>query len=471
MISTTRNSVSRWRRYRLLNVVFPIIATLLAFLFTMLPVAIGTTQWNYVHELQYNEEGVSGQQLSQSRIQFLNTRGIIGSNRTYASNLAKTSYAHEAHFAIRHRQNYYVWSNEKFGWHMGTYTGNFNRIPMDPNPIYHSQPVVFWEIMINYNMADGSSGGVWAQDVAYGGRNTNHTYTINYVGPHNGQYMWSFKIDSTTVAELDNWNPYGMACAGCNRNSTASDCNNYGAFNTMKFKEYRTNTWRSFGYKSVYPYRYLLGDHVESLLSTDPGYRRIVNSPDGMEVVRGVGGGGAEEYTYSISNDISDSPMKSSSSSGEETPETDVFTEYSDVTTAQQSAGFYAKTPRETLGGKVSSVHATTDRPENVVSTEYDNGLLVSASRTDQIDYAARIKSMEDLTEKANIHPDKLPYLIDVAGHQGMLWPAHKNVGDVKPGSAAIYWWDSGVEYQVVGSINILLNDEQAKNLASSFYQ
>lgn len=437
----------------------------------ILPAAETYSSQSFIHELPYNEEGMTGQAVS-GGIHWVLTHGIYGYNRTYSSPLARTSYAHEAHYSVKYNHSYSTWSEELFGWHMGTYTGNFNQPPdhhPDPSPIYHSQPVVFWEILIDYEIDGGRTGGVWEQDVANGGWNTPHYYTINYVRPENGQYVWSFKIDSTTVAELYNWNSSGQAEAGCNRNSINSDCNNYGSFSSIQWHNVSTNVWYNLGYGGVNSYRYVAYDYADSLICTDPGYRRQQPNPPNTSIVidRGVGGAGGGQA-------LSGTFMPSSQASTEANSTSTVsdFKTSANLETAKQTAGFGIKTPKETLGGNISSVYSTDDRPENIINADYNNGLRLRGSElSSPIDYAARISSMQDMSRKANVHPDKLPYLVNVAGHQGMLWPAHKNVGDIAPGTAAIYWCDSGVEYRVAGNQAMLLDDAKAMSVANSFYK
>jgi len=125
----------------------------------------------------------------------------------------------------------------------------------------------------------------------------------------------------------------------------------------------------------------------------------------------------------------------------------------STIAEAIQSTGMNIRVPRDTLGGAPTAVKTVAADKELGTNTyiycTYSNGMNLNAESSPQVDYAAQIANMEQLNRTASIHPDKLPYLVTVAGHQGMLWPAHMNQGDTQPGVPVLYWWDSGVSYSL----------------------
>lgn len=118
---------------------------------------------------------------------------------------------------------------------------------------------------------------------------------------------------------------------------------------------------------------------------------------------------------------------------------------------AMHITGLKIRVPKSTLGGKPAVI--TLVVPEKNVGSgasiycTYNNGMNLSSESSPQMDYAGQIANMKHLNSVSAVHPDKLPYLVTVAGHQGMLWPAHMNVGDTHPGVPVLYWWDSGVAY------------------------
>lgn len=145
--------------------------------------------------------------------------------------------------------------------------------------------------------------------------------------------------------------------------------------------------------------------------------------------------------------------------------------DFKDPDAAMEYAGFSIRQPKDTLGGMLIFAEASNNIIVNSVALIYSNGLTFYAElRPEPIDFKGRIASMEELSRQAQVKPTKLPYLFDVAGHQGMIWPPHMNAGDKVPGTAAIYWWDSGVEYRVHGS-DKGFTEEKALQVANSAYR
>jgi hypothetical protein len=150
--------------------------------------------------------------------------------------------------------------------------------------------------------------------------------------------------------------------------------------------------------------------------------------------------------------------------------------DFKDPDAAMEYAGFSMRQPKDALGGMFIFAVATDNKIENSIALFYSNGLTFSATRRPKLgSFEDRIESIKETTIKSGVKPEHLsslnmPYLIDVAGHQGMNWPHPKRKDSKEPETASLYWYDSGIEYQLSSS-DKGFNIDKALQVANSAYR
>lgn len=112
----------------------------------------------------------------------------------------------------------------------------------------------------------------------------------------------------------------------------------------------------------------------------------------------------------------------------------------------------------DTLGGKLKDVSGSYNTDIKSIDLKYDNKIeLYAESNNGMPDFQARINSIKETNVKSASPADlNAPRLIDISGHQGMIWT-----------NSSIYWWDSGIEYRLYGPFG---SDQTALRVADSCY-
>lgn len=147
---------------------------------------------------------------------------------------------------------------------------------------------------------------------------------------------------------------------------------------------------------------------------------------------------------------------------------------FADLSEARRAFGRELRVPSEAkLGTATPSVYIdAASGIATVIIGELGNPIAVTAEPASQSrDWRAYVAETAELKAQGVFRGDTTPHLLSVAGHVGVgQEPGHNLVGDEKlPRSGTVVWWDSGVEYTVIGRGSDSL--QELLSIAESMYE